>query len=128
VHLSISDTGTGMDEENKGADLRPLLYYQGGREGNGSRPFDGHGIVKQHNGYIAVHSEPGAGTTIHVYLPVVDSEVRGPKPAPQFAKGGNETVLVAEDNEVVRRLIRTILTEYDIPLLRQSMGQMRRKV
>ena len=70
------------------------------------------GIVKQHNGYITVYSEPNVGTAFHIYLPAVNKAVKKEEPAPAPVKGGSETILVAEDSEAVRGLLSRILTEY----------------
>jgi CheY-like chemotaxis protein len=68
--------------------------------------------VKQHNGFVNVYSEPDMGTTFRIYLPTVDAVDKEEKPAPALAAGGNETILVAEDNEAVRGLMCRILKEY----------------
>jgi two-component system, cell cycle sensor histidine kinase and response regulator CckA len=73
-----------------------------------------YGIVKQSNGYVAVDSEPGRGTVVTVYLPrvpaVAEAEgAAGPRPAQPDARGGSETVLVVEDEEIVRSLVREML-------------------
>ena len=65
-----------------------------------------YGIIKQHEGFINVYSEPGTGTTFKIYLPVISSEVRGEEitPEKETLAQGTETILLAEDDESVRRL------------------------
>jgi CheY-like chemotaxis protein len=70
-----------------------------------------HGFVKQSGGHVVVCSEPGQGTTFKVYLPRAQEEVaaRTPHPSPQAALRGSETVLLVEDEEGVRTLVRQVL-------------------
>ncbi len=69
-----------------------------------------YGIVRQHNGYINVHSEPGGGTRFKIYLPLIDAKIEST--TSKFEKrtsGGTETVLLAEDDPAVNRFHRTLL-------------------
>ncbi len=110
--LSISDTGVGMDEVTKEKIFDPFFTTKEVGKGTGLGLSSVYGTVKQHKGYITVYSEPTVGTTFHIYLPVAGKEVDKEEPVPAPPKGGNETILVAEDNEVLRGLICKILTEY----------------
>ena len=78
--------------------------------------------MKQHNGYITVYSEPNMGTTFHIYLPVVSKGAKKEEPAQEPVKGGNETVLVAEDDEVVRRLLRDVLRHHGYNVIEATDG------
>lgn len=71
-----------------------------------------YGIVKQHGGYITVSSEPGKGTEFNVYLPVFQGEAAGKRQEVPVPKMGNETVLLAEDDEDVRKFQESILGNF----------------
>jgi PAS domain S-box-containing protein len=109
VMVSVTDTGTGMDEETRARVFEPFYAKKGGGGGLGLPTV--YGIVKQHGGAVNVYSEPGRGSVFKIYLPRVPEGEEGPAPravAPVAAggppEGGNETVLVAEDNESVREM------------------------
>ncbi|MBA4349481.1 MAG: hypothetical protein C0415_05775, partial [Thermodesulfovibrio sp.] len=82
-----------------------------------------YGIIKQHNGYINVYSELGKGTTFKIYLPFIKSEVEQIKPTAVTAvTDGTETVLLAEDNEEVRRFTKDMLEEYGYKVIEAVDG------
>jgi CheY-like chemotaxis protein len=110
VLISVSDTGTGMDEATKERIFDPFFTTKEVGKGTGLGLSTVYGIIKQHNGYIEVQSEPGQGTTFGIYFPVVNAKEQTKESALFTARGGAETVLVAEDNLAVRSLTREILT------------------
>jgi CheY-like chemotaxis protein len=83
-----------------------------------------YGIVKQHGGHITCYSEPGAGTTLKIYFPAIDSEVKSEKPMDLVVpKRGTETILLVDDNESVRDLGEEMLLEYGYRVITASNGR-----
>lgn len=122
--ISVTDTGTGMDRETKERIFDPFFTTKDSGEGTGLGLSMAYGIVKRHGGYIDVRSEPGQGTTINIYLPLSDSVVKDiePESAPQLA-GGEETILVAEDDGNVRRLATTVLRSHGYKIIEAVNGR-----
>jgi PAS domain S-box-containing protein len=122
--VSVSDTGSGIDERIKEKIFEPFFTTKETGKGTGLGLSIVYGIIKQHNGYITVHSEPGTGTTFKLYLPMVGTAgspaVRQPAARP---KGGSETILVAEDDGEVRKLIRLVLTGNGYRVIEAVDGQ-----
>jgi len=108
--ISVTDTGTGMDQATVGKIFEPFFTTKEVGKGTGLGLSIVYGIIKQHNGYITVSSERQKGTRFDVYLPVVKTPAGQEKQSYEQARGGNETILVAEDNKDVRRLAIEVLT------------------
>jgi nitrogen-specific signal transduction histidine kinase len=121
--LSISDTGIGMDEATKLKIFDPFFTTKEVGKGTGLGLSTVYGIVKQHNGYITVYSEPGRGTVFRVYLPLINQIINEEKEAQVLIKGGNETILIAEDNDAVRGFIKTVLTEHGYSIIEAVDGE-----
>ncbi|MDA8170011.1 MAG: PAS domain S-box protein [Nitrospiraceae bacterium] len=110
VMLSITDTGEGMSPEVRGRIFEPFFTTKELGKGTGLGLATVYGIVKQHNGYIYVYSEPGKGTTFKIYLPVSHLNIENAPQKPQLAlPGGTETILVAEDEPSIRELMGELL-------------------
>ena len=122
--LSVSDTGIGMDEKTRERIFEPFFTTKGPDKGTGLGLAMVYGIVKQHNGFIHVYSEPGKGTTFRVYFPEVDAPADAKVIASQgVARGGNETILLAEDNESVRHLTEQTLVSFGYKVLIACDGE-----
>ncbi len=121
--LTVSDSGTGMDNEILEKIFEPFFTTKDVGEGTGLGLSIAYGIVKRHNGFINVYSEPGKGTTFKIYLPIVKAEARKiEKEVQQPVTGGSETILIAEDEEDVRKLNRKILEEYGYKVIEAKDG------
>lgn len=122
VLLSVSDAGCGMDEATRKRIFEPFFTTKAEGKGTGLGLSTVYGIVKQHNGYITVYSEPDIGTTFRVYLPIVNEVVRDVELIQTSAERGNETILVAEDNADVREFISQILKAYGYSVIEAVDG------
>ena len=125
VLLAMSDTGCGMDEETRSHVFEPFFTTKGEGKGTGLGLATTYGIVKQHNGHISVYSEPGHGTTVKVYLPRLEEaiEVTAPDAVPAGSPRGTETVLLVEDEDVVRAVASKILELQGYSVLGASDGE-----
>ncbi|GBE05823.1 blue-light-activated protein [bacterium BMS3Abin10] len=122
--VSVKDTGTGMDEETR---EKIFELFLGAREignGIGLGLSIANEIIRQHNGFIDVSSEHGKGTTIDIYLPLVEQAVEeGAVASVGEPIGGTETILVAEDQANVRKSIKTVLEEFGYGVIEAVDGK-----
>ncbi len=119
VMLAVSDSGAGMDAETQRHIFEPFFTTKPRGRGTGLGLSMVYGIVKQSGGYIWAYSEPGEGAKFEVYFPCAEGDRSDAKAA--LATGsalpGKETVLLAEDEDSVRRLARRILEEVGYTVL-----------
>jgi two-component system, cell cycle sensor histidine kinase and response regulator CckA len=123
--ISVADTGHGMDKETQSRIFEPFFTTKEKGKGTGLGLSTVYGIVKQSNGYVFAQSELGAGTTFYVYLPRVEDSAEELSPAksqPNEA-GGCETVLLVEDEESVRELVRVTLASRGYNVLEAEDGE-----
>ncbi len=112
--ISLADTGTGMNEETRERIFEPFYTTKEVGKGTGLGLAIVYGIIKQHNGYIDFHSEPGSGTMFNIYLPLIKTEAdETPRAVGLISPDskGSEIILLAEDDGKVRRSIKDTLEE-----------------
>jgi PAS domain S-box-containing protein len=118
VMLAVSDTGTGMTQETKARIFEPFFTTKEKGKGTGLGLSTVYGIVKQSGGYVWVYSELGRGTTFKIYLPRVDAAPDTVLPAREPASvTGTETILLAEDDDVLRPLAKGLLEKLGYKVL-----------
>jgi CheY-like chemotaxis protein len=123
--LSVTDTGIGMDEKTRQRIFEPFFTTKDVGKGTGLGLSMVYGIIKQHNGYINVFSEPGKGAAFKTYLPLIRSatEELQSKGSVAVLHRGTETVLLAEDDDAVRDLTRNILEDYGYQVIEAVDGE-----
>ena len=124
VCVSKTDTGCGIPPENLQRIFEPFFTTKEVGKGTGLGLATVYGIVKQHQGWIEVESTVGTGTTFRIYVPYVGSaEAETEKPTTQITiRGGNETILLVEDEKPVRELVSRILQKYGYKILPAGSG------
>ncbi|HEY5839510.1 MAG TPA: ATP-binding protein, partial [Pyrinomonadaceae bacterium] len=125
VMLAVSDNGTGMDHETESKIFEPFFTTKDKGKGTGLGLSTVYGIIKQSGGNIWVYSELGHGTTFKIYLPQVDDPVttEQAKLEDDSIPGGSETVLLVEDEDVVRGLAQRILEEAGYRVITANGGE-----
>jgi CheY-like chemotaxis protein len=123
--LSVSDDGEGIDSKIRDKIFEPFFTTKEQGKGTGLGLAMVYGIVKQHEGFIDVGSEPGKGTVFKVYLPLSEGGVETKETRDDSAaiKGGAETVLLAEDDNSVRKLISTVLHNQGYTVIEATEGE-----
>ncbi|HEX8814854.1 MAG TPA: PAS domain S-box protein [Terriglobales bacterium] len=124
VMLRVSDNGLGMDAETQARIFEPFFTTKEKGKGTGLGLSTVYGIIKQSGGYVLVQSEPSKGTTFRIYLPRVEDAAENAGPSRAHTTHGNasETVLLVEDEESVRQLIRETLEAKGYKVLEAENG------
>lgn len=124
ICLSVADTGCGIPPENLRRIFEPFFTTKEVGKGTGLGLATVYGIVKQHEGWIEVSSQPGHGACFEVFLPALYPAVVAPAPQPvqRSVRGGSETILVVEDEAPVREVVCALLTAYGYRVIEARSG------
>jgi PAS domain S-box-containing protein len=126
ILLAVSDNGFGMDEATVSRIFEPFFTTKEVGKGTGLGLATVYGIVKQSGGQILVYSEPGQGTTFKIYLPSADHKM-GPASAPEAEavspKRQGNTILLVEDDDIMRSMTRQMLQEHGYMVFEANDGQ-----
>jgi len=115
IYLSLEDTGIGIDEDTLPHVFEPFFSTKGPAKGTGLGLSVVYGIIKEHNGWINVYSEPGKGTAFKIYIPAVDVEPEEEMKKLVYEtdlKGNGETILIVEDDKNVRKFAEKALKQH----------------
>ena len=126
VVLAVSDTGSGMDEATISRVFEPFFTTKELGKGTGLGLATVYGIVKQSSGHILVYSEPGQGTTFKIYLPSADHKIgleSTAEPETVSPKRQGTTILLVEDDEIMRALTRQLLQEHGYTVVEADDGK-----
>jgi CheY-like chemotaxis protein len=126
VRLRVADTGIGMDAATLRRIFEPFFTTKEVGKGTGLGLATVYGIVKQHDGWLEVNSEPGQGATFDVFFPASDKIIapKEEKIAPvKSAAGGTETILIVEDEPILREMARDILSRYGYRIFEAPSGR-----
>jgi PAS domain S-box-containing protein len=123
VHISVADTGTGMAPGVAKRVFDPFFTTKAPGHGTGLGMATAYAVITQAGGHINLHTELGRGTTVHIYLPPVEGLPNEREPAADSPINGNaETILVVEDEELLRDVISRILTRHQYQILVAESG------
>jgi CheY-like chemotaxis protein len=125
IQVSVSDDGIGMDEATKARIFEPFFTTKEIGKGTGLGLSVVFGVVRSHHGFVDVHSAPGRGTTFTLYFPVRTEKtevIAETSKDENDIPGGNETILVVEDEEALQSLLKTFLEEKGYEVLTASNG------
>ena len=124
VYLKIEDSGHGMSKEMLQKIFEPFFSTKKPGEGTGLGLAMVYGIVKSHGGHIMVYSEPDVGTTFKMYFPTIeDVATSGQFKFESEVPGGSETILIVDDEELIRDLGRKILEQAGYTVLEAEKGE-----
>ncbi len=123
--MSVSDTGTGMDEHTRSRIFEPFFTTKEEGKGTGLGLAMVFGIVKKHDGFILVYSEPGKGTSFKIYLPIVRTAAKTDNNSiaePTRPRGGTESILVADNDASLRSLYKDVLNQFGYSVIEAVDG------
>ncbi|HOE11627.1 MAG TPA: PAS domain S-box protein [bacterium] len=124
VLLTVSDNGIGMDEATRRHIFEPFFTTKEVGQGTGMGLAGAYGIIHQHGGWINFYTEYGKGTTFKIYLPAIKEESATPASTPpDDVPGGTETILLVDDEEMIRNLGQTVLESYGYTVIVAQDGK-----
>jgi two-component system cell cycle sensor histidine kinase/response regulator CckA len=123
VKISIKDTGVGMDEETRQRIFEPFFTTKEMGRGTGLGLASVYGIIKNHGGFIQVHSEKGRGTTFYIYLPASLKEIPEEKKLPESILEGTETILLVDDEDFIIDVGEKLLYKMGYKVLTARSGK-----
>jgi len=126
IRLTVRDTGCGIRSEVQAHIFEPFFTTKGLGKGTGLGLSTVYGIVQQSNGHLTFESEPGQGTAFHIHLPRIQLGPQHPHPSSAVPDGrprGHETILLAEDNELVRTMARVCLQKGGYRVIEADSGE-----
>ncbi len=126
IRIQVSDTGKGIDEATRQRIFEPFFTTKEPGKGTGLGLATVYGIVKAHRGHITCYSESGAGTTFAVFLPVEQGDASQEKSEPSASleiKGGTETILLVDDEDMVLSIAEELLSGYGYNILTAPSGE-----
>jgi PAS domain S-box-containing protein len=129
VMLAVNDTGSGMDAETRARLFEPFFTTKGQGRGTGLGLSIVFGIVRQTGGNLEVTSEPGSGTSVRIYLPRVEQAATPETESPvDKIERGSETILLVEDEDMVRKLVRETLEQEGYKILEAAGPEQATKI
>ncbi|MEF9437450.1 MAG: PAS domain-containing protein [Candidatus Mariimomonas ferrooxydans] len=121
--ISVTDTGSGMDDETMSKIFEPFFTTKESGKGTGLGLSIIFGTMKQHDGYVDVESEVGKGTTFRIYFPLVEAKTEEKAFEEGPLIGGTETILIAEDEESVMFPLKMVLKEFGYEVIEAVDGE-----
>jgi CheY-like chemotaxis protein len=122
IRISISDNGCGMDEETRKHIFEPFFSTKQKHKGSGLGLSSAYGIINNHGGFITVDSKPDHGSTFFIFLPAVDKPLHHSKPDHGQIMTGSATILLVEDEEMVREVNQEIISSLGYQVLAAEDG------
>jgi PAS domain S-box-containing protein len=121
--IAVTDTGTGMDEQNLRKAFEPFFTTKETGKGLGLGLAIVYGTVKSHKGFVNLYSEPGTGTSVRIYLPAADAELLRTNGEDALPEGRGEMILMVEDDDHGRNIVTSVLRQFGYALMEAASGE-----